>query len=88
MVRSFNSHFGAQTRYILRSVWQDLLKRKFGTFLTILVIASSLTIPTVGYLLWKNTHQAATEFYPEPELTVYLNKNLSDNEVNLSLIHI
>ena len=83
MVRSFNSHFGAQTRYILRSVWQDLLKRKFGTFLTILVIASSLTIPTVGYLLWKNTHQAATEFYPEPELTVYLNKNLSDNEVNL-----
>ena len=76
-------HLGAQTRYIIRSVYQDLLKRKFGTFLTILVIAASLTIPTVTYLLWKYTNQAAKEFYPEPELTVYLHKNLSDHEVNL-----
>lgn len=83
MIRSFDTHFGAQTRYAIRVVWQDLVSRKFGLFLTILVIAASLTIPTVGYLLWKNTHKAATEFYPEPELTVYLNKNLSDNEVNL-----
>lgn len=71
-----------QTRYILRSVWQDLLKRKFGTFLTVLVIAVSLTIPTVSYLLWKNTSNAVTKFYPEPELTVYLHKNLSENDVN------
>ncbi|MCK3655153.1 cell division protein FtsX [Pasteurellaceae bacterium Macca] len=71
-----------QTRFILTAVWQDLLKRKFGTFLTVLVIAVSLTIPTVSYLLWKNTHHAATEFYPEPELTVYLHKNLSDKDTN------
>lgn len=72
----------AQTQYILRSVWQDLLKRKFSTFLTVLVIAVSLTIPTVSYLLWKNTSQAAAEFYPEPELTVYLHKNLAEHDVN------
>ncbi|MDO4699036.1 MAG: permease-like cell division protein FtsX [Pasteurellaceae bacterium] len=71
-----------QTRYILRSVWQDLIKRKFGTLLTVLVIAASLTIPTVSYLLWKNTSHAANQFYPEPELTVYLHKNLSENDVN------
>lgn len=71
-----------QTRFILRSVWQDLCKRKFATFLTVLVIAVSLTIPTVSYLLWKNTRQAVLQFYPEPELTVYLHKNLSDNDVN------
>lgn len=82
MIRSSSSHFGAQTRYILREVWQDLSKRKFGTFLTVLVIAVSLTIPTVSYLLWKNTHQAATEFYPEPELTVYLHKNLAEHDIN------
>lgn len=81
MVRSF-TNLGAQTRYTLRSVWQDLKKRKLGTFLTVLVIAVSLTIPTVSYLLWKNTHQAATEFYPEPELTVYLHKNLAEHDVN------
>lgn len=82
MSRSFHPTLGAQTRYIFRAVWQDLLKRKFGTFLTALVIAMSLTIPTVSYLLWKNTHHAATEFYPEPELTVYLHKNLAENDVN------
>lgn len=72
----------AQTRYILRSVWQDLCQRKFGTFLTILVIATSLTIPTVSYLLWKNTSQAVASFYPEPELTVYLHKNLAERDVS------
>lgn len=79
----FNTRLEAQTRYILRAVWSDLVKRKLSTFLTVLVIAASLTIPTVSYLLWKNIDHAATEFYPEPELTVYLNKNLSDNEANL-----
>lgn len=71
-----------QTRYILRSIWQDLLKRKFATFLTVLVIAVSLTIPTVSYLLWKNTSQAVSQFYPEPELTIYLHKNLAEHDVN------
>lgn len=77
-----NTKLGAETRYILRSVWQDLLKRKFGTFITVLVIAVSLTIPTVSYLLWKNTSNAANQFYPEPELTVYLDKNLSELDIN------
>lgn len=70
-----------QTRYILRAVWQDILNRKLGTFLTILVIAASLTIPTTSYLLWKNTSQAAETFYPDPELTIYLHKTLSDKDI-------
>lgn len=81
MIRLF-ARLGAQTSYSLRVVWQDLLKRKFGTFLTVLVIAVSLTIPTVSYLLWKNTHEAAKQFYPEPQLTVYLHKNLAEHDVN------
>lgn len=72
----------AQTRYTLRAVWQDLRQRKFSTFITVLVIAVSLTIPTVSYLLWKNTHNAVTQFYPEPEIAVYLHKNLSENDAN------
>lgn len=81
MIRSF-SKLGAQTNYSLRAVWQDLMQRKLGTFLTVLVIAVSLTIPTVSYLLWKNTHEAATQFYPESQLTVYLHKNLAEHDVN------
>ena len=83
MASLLNTRLGAQAHYILRAVWQDLIQRKLGTFLTVLVIASSLTIPIVSYLLWKNINHAATEFYPEPELTIYLNKNLSDNEANI-----
>ena len=76
-------NFGAQIAYVLRAVFDDLIKRKFATLLTILVIAVSLTIPTVSYLLWKNIHHATTQFYPETELTVYLHKNLSDDDTNL-----
>lgn len=78
-MRIFNP---TQTRYLLRTLWQDLIKRKFSVLLTVLVIAVSLTIPTVSYLLWKNTSQAVSEFYPEPELTVYLHKNLAEHDVN------
>lgn len=74
--------FNIQTHYILRSVWRDLVRHKFATLLTILVIAVSLTIPTVGYLLWKNTRLAVSQFYPEPELTIYLHKNLSDHDID------
>ena len=78
MTRRIDASFGVQTAYTLRSVLNDLVKRKFGTLLTILVIAVSLTIPTVSYLLWKNLHLATTQFYPESELTIYLHKNLSE----------
>lgn len=82
MSQVFNA-FSTQTRYILKTVWQDLYRRKFGTLLTVLVIAVSLSIPLVSYLLWKNTERAATEFYPEQQLTIYLHKNLSETDANL-----
>ena len=41
MTRRIDASFGVQTAYTLRSVWGDLVKRKFGTLLTILVIAVS-----------------------------------------------
>lgn len=78
-----NFSFGVQSVYVLRAVLADLMKRKFATLLTVLVIAVSLTIPTVSYLLWKNIHHATTQFYPESELTVYLHKNLSEEDANL-----
>lgn len=83
MSRSTDASVFVQTAYTLRAVWADLWQRKFGTLLTILVIAVSLTIPTVSYLMWKNLHLATTQFYPESELTIYLHKNLSEEDANL-----
>ena len=65
MTRRIDASFGVQTAYTLRSVLNDLVKRKFGTLLTILVIAVSLTIPTVSYLLWKNLHLLLLFFYSQ-----------------------
>lgn len=78
-----NAPFWVRMQYVLRHVWADLIAKKYGTILTVLVIAVSLTIPTVSFLLWKNTHQATTKFYPETELTVYLHKNLNEDDANV-----
>ena len=83
MSRRVNASFTTQIFYTLRLVWSDLIMRRWGTLLTIMVIAVSLTIPTVSYLLWKNLHLATTQFYPESELTVYLHQNLNEDEANL-----
>ena len=81
--RHSHAPFWVQIHYVLKSVLEDLWSRKFATLITILVIAVSLTIPTVSYLLWKNVHTATTQFYPESELTVYLHKNLYEDDANL-----
>ncbi|MFZ7173914.1 permease-like cell division protein FtsX [[Pasteurella] aerogenes] len=81
--RHSHAPFWVQIHYVLKSVLEDLWSRKFATLITILVIAVSLTIPTVSYLLWKNVHTATTQFYPESELTVYLHKNLNEDDANL-----
>lgn len=82
MSRRINAPFWLQVDYVVRSVWADMMKKKFGTLLTLLVITLSLTIPTTSYLLWKNTYLAANQFYPESELTVYLHKSLSEQDTN------
>jgi cell division transport system permease protein len=44
-----------------------------------MVIAISLTLPSVCYMVWKNVNQAAAQWYPAPQLTVYLSKTLDDD---------
>lgn len=80
--RRLQASFGMQIQYVLKSVIVDLWQKRVGTLLTVLVIAVSLTIPTIGYLLWKNTKQAATEFYPHSQISVYLDKTLSEADAN------
>lgn len=82
MSATHQAPFWVQMQYTFRQVWRDLVGKKYGTLLTILVIAVSLTIPTVSFLLWKNVNAAANQFSPESELTVYLHKNLSEEDSN------
>ncbi|MGC0930010.1 permease-like cell division protein FtsX [Pantoea agglomerans] len=67
-----------QWRYALRSTLSDMWRQPLATLLTVMVIAISLTLPSVCYMVWKNVSQAATQWYPAPQLTVYLSKTLDD----------
>ncbi|MGV3344597.1 permease-like cell division protein FtsX [Enterobacteriaceae bacterium LUAb1] len=68
-----------QWRYAWRGMLSDLWRQPLTTLLTVTVIAISLTLPSVCYMVWKNVSQAAAQWYPAPQLTVYLSKTLDDN---------
>ncbi len=71
--------FNEQVRYAFQGALQDLKSKPLATFLTVMVIAISLTLPSVCYMVYKNVHQAASQYYPSPQITVYLDKALDDN---------
>jgi cell division transport system permease protein len=66
-------------RYAFHGALQDLKSKPLATFLTVMVIAISLTLPSVCYMVYKNVNQAASQYYPSPQITVYLDKALDDN---------
>lgn len=45
--------FNEQVRYAFHGALQDLKSKPFATFLTVMVIAISLTLPSVCYMVYK-----------------------------------
>ncbi|HBV38518.1 MAG TPA: cell division protein FtsX [Erwinia sp.] len=68
-----------QWRYALRGTLSDMWRQPLATLLTVMVIAISLTLPSVCFMVWKNVSSAAQQWYPAPQLTVYLSKTLDDD---------
>lgn len=77
--RALRGGWREQWRYAWLNTLGDMMRQPLATLLTITVIAISLTLPSVCYLVWKNVDQAATQWYPTPQLTVYLDKSLDDS---------
>ncbi|UPT57769.1 permease-like cell division protein FtsX [Dickeya zeae] len=77
--RSLQGGWQEQWRYAWANTLRDMLRQPLATLLTIMVIAISLTLPSICYLVWKNVSQAASQWYPTPQLMVYLDKSLDDN---------
>ncbi|HGJ5890140.1 MAG TPA: permease-like cell division protein FtsX [Arsenophonus apicola] len=67
-----------QWRYAWLNTLADMLRQPLATFLTVAVIAISITLPSLCYIVWKNVSQAAQQWYPTPQLTVYLDKSLDE----------
>ncbi|GLR07731.1 cell division protein FtsX [Mixta theicola] len=68
-----------QWRYAWRGTLSDMWRQPLATLLTVMVIAISLTLPSVCYMVWKNVSHAAEQWYPAPQLTLYLSKTLDDS---------
>ncbi|PHM74462.1 permease-like cell division protein FtsX [Xenorhabdus kozodoii] len=79
--KSLKGGWRVQWRYAWKSTLSDMFRQPLATLLTIMVIAISLTLPSVFYIVWKNVNQAVMQWYPVPQLTVYLDKSLNDNSV-------
>lgn len=79
---SFFPRWKRQIHYAWQNVYNDFRQHAIASLLTIIVIAISITLPTIGYLLWKNANQAAHQWYPTPNLTVYINKTLNQKDTD------
>ena len=66
--------------YLLQRVINDLIHRKITAIFTLLAIALSVSLPTTGYLVWKNVQVMATNFSPTSEITVFLKQDVTDNK--------
>ena len=51
--------FNEQVRYAWQGAVQDLKSKPIATFLTVMVIAISLTLPSLCYIVYKNVNTAA-----------------------------
>lgn len=69
-----------QIIYAWSNVANDFRQHIFASLLTMFVIAISIALPTIGYLLWKNANSAASQWYPTPNLTVYLDIDISEKQ--------
>lgn len=67
-----------QWRYAWLNTLADMLCQPLATLLTVAVIAISITLPSLCYIVWKNVSQAAQQWYPAPQLTIYLDKSLDE----------
>ncbi|MBS0848217.1 permease-like cell division protein FtsX [Citrobacter sp. JGM124] len=77
--KSLKGGMNEQFRYAWEGALQDLKSKPLATFLTVMVIAISLTLPSVCFIVYKNVNQAASQYYPSPQITVYLDKALDDD---------
>jgi len=84
--KSLKGGMNEQFRYAWEGALQDLKSKPLATFLTVMVIAISLTLPSVCFIVYKNVSQAAAQYYPSPQITVYLDKALDDDAAQRSTL--
>lgn len=78
----FLGRWKRQISYAWQNVFNHFKQNILTSLLTILVIAISISLPTIGYLLWKNANQAAHRWSPTPNLTAYISKTFNAEQTD------
>ena len=81
MARSKIGFFGIHKQQSLNAL-KELWRRPLGNALTILVIALSLTLPCTLYLVAKNLVQVSDQWQNPTQITLYLNKGVSETQAH------
>lgn len=77
---SYLSHRGNSYGYLLYQTLTDLYRQKYTTFFIILVLAITFTLPTLSYVLWKNTQRLQQHFPLYGEVTLILKTHFSPEQ--------
>ena len=80
--RALRGGWQEQFHYAVRGMLNDVFRQPLATLLTVTVIAISLTLPSLCFMVWKNINKATQQWYPSPQITVYVAKSLDDNAAN------
>ncbi len=72
------SFWGSQQAYAWRQTFIELWHEKCSSLLIIVVIAITFSLPSLSYVLWKNTQNLEQQFPIRGEMTLFLKKGISD----------
>jgi len=65
------------------SSFTELWKTPFATVMTILVLGVALSLPSVFQVLYKNTERVSSQWDKASEISLFLNKNISEQRIQV-----
>lgn len=77
MFHFLHSHYHAFTQGLIR-----IKMNWVGSFMMIIVIGITLSLPTIGFLLIQNATQISNKIQYEAELSVFLKKNIKTEQID------
>jgi len=78
VVSVFQQHFQQ-----VFSSFSELWKTPFATVMTILVLGVALSLPSVFQVIYKNAERASEQWDKASEISLFLNKNISEQSVKV-----
>ena len=80
MFRYFHNHFQAFSRGLIR-----VKSNLSASIMMFIIIGITLCLPSAGYLIVENVRQISTKIQHEAEISIFLKKDISQDQIDISL---